>query len=124
MRLQFELKPYHSPAAARNDCECTSNAQGVKANSYAEGGQNAEPAQEGRLELVTRVLLQGADEPQAKPLQWILGKLLSDIALSPVSGQRETFTEWDPFSSTSVLYVDTTSGGSISGENGTIFSLC
>ena len=71
-----------------------------------------------------QVLLQGADEPQAKPLQWILGKLLSDIALSPVSGQRETFTEWDPFSSTSVLYVDTTSGGSISGENGTIFSLC
>ena len=111
MRLQLELKPYHPPAAARGAGEYSSSAQSIDLCSAAQGWLDSVPAQDCRTELVTRVLLRGADAPQKKPLQWILGKLLSDLTSSPVSGQSDSFMEWDPLSSTLVLHVDSSHEG-------------
>ena len=111
MRVQLELKPYRSPTAARGAGKYTSAAQSSDLGSAAQRGVGSVSAQDCRTGLITRVVLRGADAPQEKPLQWILGKLLSDLSSSPVSGQAHSFTEWDPLSSTLVLHVDSSEEG-------------
>lgn len=111
MRLQLELKPYRSPAAARGAGECASGAHSIDLGSAAKGGLDAVSAKDCRTGLITRVLLRGADAPQEKPLEWIIGKLLSDLQSSPVSWQSDSFMEWDPLSSTLILHVDSSHEG-------------
>ena len=111
MRLQLELKPYRSPTAACSAGKCTSGARSADLSSATQGALCSVSAEDCRTGLVTRVLLRGADAPQEKPLQWILEKLLSDLTSSPISGQAQSFTEWDPLSSTLVLHVDSSKEG-------------